>query len=109
MVKKLKEKPGSKDVPKQIHLVNIIQNMDFSDFMTTSTKRIFNILHINEDFLQKNPLEWAADKKYQRSLDLVKSTRDVNNLAKHGVALMTKFNAPLTKSEEQKQFLLQKK
>ena len=81
--------------------------MDLSDFVTTSTKRFFNILHVNEDFLQKDPLEWIADKKYQRSLDLVKSVRVINDLAERGVALMTEFNASLTKSEEQKQFLLQ--
>ena len=94
--KNLKDKPGSKDAPKRIHHpVNRPQNMDLSNFVTTSTKRFFNILHVNEDFLQKDPLEWAAGEKYQRSLVLVKSVRVINNLAS------------LTKSEEQKQFLLQ--
>ena len=96
-MKNLKDKPGSKDAPKWIHPVNRPQNMDLSDFVTTSTKRFFNILHVNEDFLQKDPLEWAADEKYQRSLDLVKSVRVINDLAERGVALMTEFNASLTK------------
>ncbi|XP_050714934.1 uncharacterized protein LOC126997731 [Eriocheir sinensis] len=107
MVKNLKDKPGSKDAPKRIHSVNRPQNMDLSDLVTTFTKRFFNILHVNEDFLQKDPLEWAADQKYQRSLDLVKSVRVVNDLAERGVALMTELNDSLTKSEEQKQFLFQ--
>ena len=107
VVKNLKDKPGSKDALKRIHPLNRPQNMDLSAFVTTSTKRFFNILHVNEDFLQKDPLEWAADEKYQRSLDLVKSVRVINDLAERGVALMTEFNASLTKSEEQKQFLLQ--
>ena len=55
MVKNLKDKPGSKDAPKWIHPVNKPQNMDLSNFVTTSTKRFFNILHVNEDFLQKDP------------------------------------------------------
>ena len=61
MVKNLKDKSGSKDSPKLIHSVNRPQNMDLSDFVTTSTKRFFNILHANEDFLQEDPIEWATD------------------------------------------------
>ena len=50
MVKNLKDKPGSKDAPKRIHPVNRPQNMDLSDFVTTSMKRFFNILHVNGRF-----------------------------------------------------------
>lgn len=75
VVKNLKGKSESKDAPKQIHLVNIPLNMDLRGFVTISTKRSFNIYHVNEDFLQKNPLEWAADEKYECSLKLVKSIK----------------------------------
>lgn len=99
MVKNLKDKPGSKDAPKWIHLVNRPQNMGLSDFMTTSMKRFFYILHVNEDFLLQDPPEWAADEKYQRSLDLVKSVWVDSDLTERGVALLTEFNASRTKSE----------
>lgn len=78
-----------------------------SDFMTTSMKRFFNILHINKNFLQEDPLEWAADEKYQWSLNLMKSIWVVSDLAELGVALIMEFNALLTKSKKQKQFLRQ--
>lgn len=106
VVKNLKEKPGTKDTPQRIHPVDRPQIMNLNYFVTTSTKRFFNILHVNEDFLQKDPPEWAADKKISTISRPGKSTRVVNDLAKRGVVLITEFNASLTKSLEQKQYLL---
>ena len=100
MVKNLKDKPGSKDAPKQIHPVNRPQNMDLSDFVTTSTKRFFNIIH--EDFLRKDPLEWAADEKYQRSLDLVKSVRVINDLGRAWDGLYDGSSIPCSPSQRNK-------
>jgi len=70
-----------------------------TDFLTT--------LGISQDFLQVDPSQWECQAEYQRSQQLVRSVRVINDLAERGVALIQEFNSSLTRDEEQKQYLLQ--
>lgn len=74
---------------------------DLSDFVTSATMTFFKCLQLSADFLGKDPGEWAGDEEYRHSRCLVGSLKVVNDLAERGVALMSEFNASLTRNEEQ--------
>ena len=65
------------------------------------------MFRIQTEFLDKDPEEWESMPHYQRRKQVAKSLKVVNDVAERGVALIQNFNGPLTKHEEQKQYLLQ--
>lgn len=58
-------------------------------------------------FLEVDPSVWKGLDSYKKSRDIVKGIKVVNDCAERGVALISQFNAKLTKNEEQKQYLSQ--
>ena len=107
MVLALKENEGSEEPLKRIPLFAEPAAKGIHDFVTTSTKRFFQILDLSEEFLQYDPDEWGFQETYKLSQRIAQNVKVVNDLAERGVALMQTFNSSLTRSEEQKQFLLQ--
>lgn len=57
-------------------------------------------------FLTKDPSEWPTDEVYIEMREKARQMKVVNDCAERGIALITKFNASLTKNEQQKQYLL---
>lgn len=78
-----------------------------ADFVTRSSRRLFEVLNIQSEFLLVEPDVWESRADYQAATDVVRAMKVVNDSAERGVALMQQFNQILTKNEEQKQFLLQ--
>ena len=71
------------------------------------TNAFFTFLSLPESFLQTQPETWKENEEFKRAEKIVHSLKVVNDTAERGVKLIQDFNAILTKSEEQKQFLLQ--
>jgi len=90
-------------------------NLDMSDvgersiasFVTSSSLRFFEMLHLPSEFLKSDPQEWDSRPDYQAAAMYVREMKVVNDCAERGVALMQNYNSILTKNEDQKQFLLQ--
>ena len=67
----------------------------------------FDVLHLNSDFLHKDPDQWETEDSFVQSRTIVSKLKVVNDCAERGVALATEYNSLITYDEEQKQYLLQ--
>lgn len=75
--------------------------------MTTASLAFFDITGIRRDFLATEVSKWPEQETFIEGKSVVGALRIVNDCAERGVALIkTYMNAPLTKDEEQLQFLL---
>ena len=97
-----------KNPPKRI---KINQSQIFArrlrDFVTSNTRNFFVILSLPDSFLETNPETWESNSDYLRASEVIRELRVVNDTAERGVVLMQKYNALLTKDEQQTQFVLQ--
>lgn len=107
MVIALNERDGSEEPAKRIVPFTDPETKGLHDFVTKSTRKFFTILKLRAEFLDHDPSEWLNDDTYGESLKIVQSVKVVNDAAERGVALIQEFNSSITRSEEQKQFLLQ--
>ena len=78
-----------------------------ADFVTTSTQLFFSIMRLPCDFLEIDPVSWAARADYQAAKTIGDSLKVVNDIAERAVALARDFNGSLSRDSEQQQFLLQ--
>ena len=76
-------------------------------FCTTNSRKLFQLLDLQERLLTQDPSDWEQDESYTRALRIVKSLAVVNDRAERGIAILQDFNKKLTKNEDQLQFLLQ--
>ncbi|XP_076623712.1 uncharacterized protein LOC143343072 [Colletes latitarsis] len=70
---------------------------------------IFNketLFNISTSFLQNDPSIWDTDETYKVALEIV-TNKDVKDVAKRGVKLITEYNNLLTKDKENKPYILQ--
>lgn len=82
------------------------------DYVTSKSLTMFDLLSINgqeeaKQFLSKPPVDWPTNSAFQALRIKAKQLRVVNDCAERGIALITSYNAALTKDESQKQYLLQ--
>lgn len=82
-------------------------NSDISKFVTPQTRNFFSRFEIDEDFLKLDPSFWTDNENFQKGLKTVRQMKIVNDVAERGVCLFTDYNQILSKSEDQKQFILQ--
>jgi hypothetical protein len=101
---------GSENAPKRIELeVSAARMADktLADFVTSTSRRFFQLLGIPADFLAIDSEQWDNRDDFLSASAVARSLTVVNDSAERAVALMQTFNPVLTKNEEQKQFLLQ--
>ena len=81
---------------------------DIENFISQKTRGFFDRFSIPMDFSQKDPLEWEDDNSFQIELEIIKKNLVVNDIAERGVGkLMEDYNKILSRSEEEKQYILQ--
>lgn len=108
MVLGLDTPPISEDPQKRITLSDHdIRVKEIPDFVTRNTKKFFEALSLNSDFLKDDPETWSDNPLYCELQRSVAKLRVTNDTAERGVALMQEYNGLRTKSEEQTQFILQ--
>ena len=101
---------GSDDPPRRITLKmesDVIANMSLADFVTSASAKFFRAMDISTEFLASDPADWNDTQSYVTAVRRVEALLVVNDFAERGVAMMQEFNLFLTKTEDQKQFLLQ--
>ena len=82
-------------------------NATLKDFVTSASLFFFNALLFSTDFLMNDASTWLQNPSFQKAKEVVSSLKVVNDCAERGIALASSFNSSLTKSEEEKQYLLQ--
>lgn len=110
MVKKMKSVPAStRMVRGNPDLVRQMAEADpkLSRFVSSRTKGFFQKLSIKTSFLDLEPDTWKENADFTDGLAKVKNLLVVNDAAERCVKMFEDFNKILTKSEEDKQFLLQ--
>ena len=107
----MEEEEGLEDPPRGISMdlsTASATKKSLVKFTTTTSNEFFFLdLDINTAFLLKDPKEWTTDRNFNAASCRVQSLQIVNDFADRGVALMQSFNLALTKSEDQRQFILQ--
>jgi hypothetical protein len=83
-----------------------IQSKELENFVSSNTRRFFEITGLPFDFVTKDPSEWEQEPTYKAAKAAAQCLRVVNDIAERGVALMDEYNTLHTNNEEQKQFLL---
>ena len=105
----LKEQDDDDDeAPKRavVHQKDIMRQK-LEDFASPRSRSFFDVLHLNSDFLHKDPDQWETEDSFVQSRTIVSKLKVVNDCAERGVALATEYNSLITYDEEQKQYLLQ--
>ena len=78
-----------------------------NDFFTTSATKIFQILGLDDSFLDRDPQQWESEQSYSEAKIIIPALKVPNDLAEKRVALVQSFNEALVRNEEEKQFVLQ--
>jgi len=84
----------------------LIHTKELEDFVSSNTRRFFDITGIPSSFLDNDVEIWSSDDAYNSAKTTVLGMKVVNDIAERGVALMDEYNKLHTNNEEQKQFLL---
>src|SRR5277367_1066112 len=82
-------------------------NVTLKDFVTSSSLYFVNALLFSTDFLVNDASTWPQNESFQNVRKVVSSLTVINDCAERRIALASSFNSSLTKSEEEKQYLLQ--
>ena len=106
MVLSLQKPAGELPLKRAKVVPSNISVMQLEDFVTSNTRRFFNIAGFSASFLDKDIEAWTQDEDYKSIQESVRCMRVVNDIAERGVALMDEYNKLHTTDEEQKQFLL---
>src|SRR5688572_23888512 len=107
MVYSMRNNQGSDEPPKRHPPIYNPPTKALNDFFTTSTTKIFQILGLDDSFLDRDPRQWDSKQTYSEANDMISAPKVTNDLAEKGVAPMQSFNEALVRNEEEKQFVLQ--
>lgn len=87
--------------------IKLLISMNISDFASKQSLFLFKQFELPHNFMDKDPKLWESDESYRKCKSVLSDLKVVNDLAERGVALIQEYNNCLTRSEEQKQYLLQ--
>ena len=104
MIQSLK-RIGDEDTPKQV-LINqhIITSSKLNDFVTSTSKVLFQKLELISGFLQKDLDAWNDHNDFLRASSFVAELKVVNDHAERGVAFIQEYCG--LKNKQKMQFLL---
>src|SRR6218665_1293667 len=90
--------------------LNPLSSTGLASCFTERATVIFNVLQLNgkekaQSFPSKDREEWFDDPSYQDLRMALSTTTVMNDSAERATALTQQYNVPLTKNEEQKQYL----
>ena len=93
--------PGKPDLPR------IYEDSTLSDFVTTESWLLFQLLNIQPTFLEKPFEEWASDESFQSIDSIIHHLKVVNDAGERSVKFGSDFSNKLVKDDNQRQALLQ--
>jgi len=105
-------RPANQPTLKRLNTKFFDHRTPLQDYVTSKSLTMFDILSLTgqeeaKQFLSKPPADWPTDHAFQALRARVKHLKVVNDCAERGIALITSYNAELTKDESQKQYLPQ--
>jgi len=93
MVCSMRNNQGSDEPPKSLPQIHNPTAKALPDFFTTSTTKIFQILRLDDSFLDRDPQQWESE-------HIISALRVTNDLAEKGVALVQSVDEALVRNEE---------
>src|SRR6218665_53631 len=84
-----------------------VSQLTLSNVVSFNTKKFFDAMQIETDFLEEGPGRWDSNEHYMISHKRVQHLKVLNDAAERGVSLVQNFNSVITNQEEQKQYLPQ--
>jgi len=104
-------RPANQPTAKRLNAKFFDHHTPLEEYVTSKSLTMFDLLSMNgqeeaRQFLLKPPADWPIDPAFQMLSAKAKQLRVVNDCAERGIALITSYNAALTKDESQKQYLL---
>ena len=104
MIQSLK-RIDDEEPPKRISInQQMITSSNQNDFVTLTSKILYQKLKLPSGFLQKDPDAWNDHNDFLRASSIVPELKGVNNHAERGVALIQEYCG--LKKKQQLQFLL---
>lgn len=105
-------RPPNSDICRQLEKKTFNHSTPIKEYVTSRSLKLFDLLDTNGQekakiFLTKPITLWAEDNIFQTTKENVKLLKVFNDFAERGVALIQLYNNSLTKTEDQKQYLLQ--
>ena len=77
------------------------------DLIGQNSYMLFDILHVDYNWLKKEPKVWEEDEDYQKIKVFVRTVKTVNDCAERGVKFITDYARILTKDEKTRDWLMQ--
>lgn len=107
MIMAMKTISDADDPPKRLMEQSLekISKYEINEFVSSNTKRFFEITNLSTQFLDTDPKLWDSNSDYIEALKIVSKFNVVNDAAERAVALMQRYNRTLTKEESQLQEL----
>ena len=80
---------GDEEPPKRVPInQHMITSSNLNDFVTSTSKVLFQKLKLPSGFLQKDPYAWNDYNNFLRALSIVPELKVINDHAERGVALI---------------------
>lgn len=86
--------------------LEFIQGSTLDDFFTKRSMKFFEILRIDDGFLECDPSTWVNRDDFAQAFEMVRSLHVTNDVAERSVSLIIEYNNLLAKDEAGKQNLL---
>jgi len=80
--------------------LNLFKYKCISDFINSSSVKLFDRFNIKTDFLNEDPVLWKNNQHYLQGLDQFTNLKVVNDAAERGVKLISDYNNLITKNED---------
>ncbi|KAG7161288.1 hypothetical protein Hamer_G016356, partial [Homarus americanus] len=101
-------KNEKKECPKKLKVTEEeIPSLEPKNLASTNTNCFFQTTLLDSGFVSKDPSQWNDDPQFLQSREILQELQVVNDVAERTVKLIQDNNSSITKSEDQKQHLLQ--
>src|SRR5688572_22440336 len=81
MVYSMRNNQGSDEPPKRHPPIYNPPTKALNDFFTTSTTKIFQILGLDDSFLDRDPQQWESEPSYSEAKNIISALKVTNDLA----------------------------
>ncbi|KAG7168401.1 hypothetical protein Hamer_G002435, partial [Homarus americanus] len=108
ILESMKRKNEKKECPKKLEVTEEeIPSLELKNLASTNTNCFFQNTLLNSGFVSKDPSQWNDNPQFLQSREILQELQVVNDVAERAVKLIQDYNSSITKSEDQKQYLLQ--
>lgn len=78
-----------------------------ADLISQRSQKLFKKFRIEVEFLKVYPDTQSECAEYQKTKEVIKNFKVINDVAEKGIKLVQKYEKSVCKDKDQKQFLLQ--